>query len=86
MRVPRDDEAQSVNPTFDWVAQTPAGTQVMPTFVSAPTLAPSDIVKGGETTGDIYFEVGAARGDFFLIFKPISEPFDDSRGVWKVTI
>ncbi len=79
----RDDAAQPYN-LFDWRLQTPGGTVQDAGFVSAATLDSGDLVSGGTVTGDIYFEVGAETGDFFVVYKP--DPFDAARGVWKVTI
>jgi hypothetical protein len=79
----RDDAAQPYN-LFDWRLQAPGGTVKDPGFVSASTLDSGDLVTGGTVTGDIYFEVGAETGDFFVIYKP--DPFDAARGVWKVTV
>ena len=41
-------------------------------------------VETFRTSGNVVFEVGAAKGDFFIIYKP--DPFDASRGIWKVTV
>ncbi len=79
----RDDAAQPYN-LFDWRIQTPGGTVQDAGFVSAATLGSGDLVSGGTVTGDIYFEVGAETGDFFVVYKP--DPFDAARGVWKVTV
>lgn len=82
----RNDDAQPINPVLDWSLLTPAGVQIDPAFVSVPALGPGTLVKGGESVGDLYFDVGAQRGDFYAIFKPFAEAFEESRGVWKVTI
>ena len=82
----RNGEAQDVNSFFDWKLQTPAGTQVDPAITSAPTLPAVGLVQGGEVVGDLYFEVGAQRGDFYAIYQPASKLFDESRGLWKLTI
>jgi len=81
----RDDDTQQYY-DGDWRLQTPSGTVLDPDFVTPPTLAlvPTDVVDGGTATGDVYFEVGAERGDFYIIYKP--DPFDDARGIWKVSI
>jgi uncharacterized protein DUF4352 len=81
----RNTDAQSYS-YVDWRLQTPAGQVMDPTIVSVPTLAlgPTDLVKGGEVSGDVYFEIDGQKGDFYLIYKP--ELFDASRGIWKVTV
>jgi hypothetical protein len=57
------------------------------TFTSAPTFQSGTLVGGGEQAGDdVYFPVDGQKGDFHLIFKPLSDPFGDERGVWKVSI
>jgi uncharacterized protein DUF4352 len=82
----RDQSAQDVS-QFDWKVQSPTGTQLDSTFTTAPQLpVRSGLAQGGEATGDLYFEVGAQRGDFYVIFKPLADPFDSDRGVWKITI
>lgn len=78
-----DDSAQPYN-LFDWRLQSPGGTVQDPTITSAPTLKAGDLVSGGEVAGDIYFDVGDEKGDFFIIYKP--DPFDAARGIWKVTV
>jgi hypothetical protein len=82
----RNGEAQDVNPFFDWKLQTPAGTQVDPAITSASTLPAVGLVQNGEVAGDLYFAVGDQRGDFFAIYQPASKLFDESRGLWKLTI
>lgn len=42
-----------------------------------------NIVKGGKVSGKVVFEVGATKGDFYVIYKP--DPFDAARGIWKTT-
>jgi hypothetical protein len=81
----RNSDNNEENP-LDWKLQTPNGNQINMTFTSAPTLAPGDLVGGGEQAGDIYFPVDGQRGDFYVVFKPLSDPFGDSRGIWKVSI
>ncbi len=82
----RSGEAQDVNPFFDWKLQTPAGTQVDPVVTSAPMLPAAGLVQAGELAGDLYFDVGEQRGDFYVIYQPASKLFDQSRGIWKLTI
>jgi Domain of unknown function (DUF4352) len=85
----RNDDAQPYS-YVHWRLQTPAGQVIDPTFVvGAPILGqasglPSDLLKGAEATGDVYFQVGGEKGDFYLIYKP--SPLDASRGIWKVTV
>ncbi|MEX2253838.1 MAG: hypothetical protein WEC34_00220 [Acidimicrobiia bacterium] len=81
----RDDGTQGYTP-FDWSVQTPAGQVIQPTFSLSPTLDTGDLIKGGEIAGDVIFEVGPQRGDFYVIYTPSSELFEDSRGIWKLTI
>lgn len=80
--VNRDDTTQPVNP-FDWRLQTPAGQVLDITFLG-DNFAGSDLVTGGSISGQVVFEIGGTRGDFFLIYKP--DPFDAARGIWKVTV
>jgi hypothetical protein len=79
----RDDEAQPYN-TFDWKLQTPNGQVIDPTFTSANQLGSGDLVKGGTVSGRVVWEIGATKGDFFVIYKP--DVFDAARGIWKVTL
>ena len=80
----RDEEAQPFN-LLDWRLQTPNGQILDPTFSSAEgTLSAGDLIEGGEVSGKVIFEIGAATGDFFVIYKP--DPFDAARGLWKVTV
>ena len=82
--VNRDDEAQSYN-LLDWRLQTPNGQILDPTFTSAEgTLSAGDLIEGGNVSGKVIFEIGAATGDFFIIYKP--DPFDAARGLWKVSV
>ena len=80
----RDDEAQPYN-LLDWRLQTPNGQILDPTFTSADgALSAGELIKGGNVRGKVIFEIGAATGEFFLIYKP--DPFDAARGLWKVTL
>lgn len=79
----RDDKAQPYN-TFDWVLQTPNGQVIDPTFTSEQQLGSGDLVQGGTVSGNVIWEIGAATGDFFIIYKP--DPFDAARGIWKVPV
>lgn len=78
-----DDKAQPYN-TFDWKLQTPNGQVIDPGFSSADQLGSGDLVKDGTVSGKVVFEVGANKGDFFVIYKP--DAFDAARGLWKVTV
>ncbi|MCI0633971.1 MAG: DUF4352 domain-containing protein [Actinobacteria bacterium] len=82
----RNGEAQDVNPFFDWKLQTPSGTLIDPAITSAATLPAVGLVQDGEVAGDLYFAVGEQRGDFYAIYQPASKLFDESRGLWKLTI
>lgn len=79
----RDEEAQPYN-TFDWKLQTPNGQVIDPTFTSGNQLGSGDLVMDGSVNGNVVWEIGAAKGDFFVIYKP--DPFDAARGIWKVTV
>lgn len=78
----RDDKAQSYN-YFDWKIQTPSGQVIDPTFSTVDTLGSGDLVKGGKVSGKVVFEVGATKGEFYVIYKP--DQFDAARGIWKAT-
>lgn len=79
----RDDKAQSYN-YFDWKLQTPNGQVMDPTFSTVDGLLNSgDLVKGGKVSGKVVFEVGAMKGEFYVIYKP--DQFDAARGIWKAT-
>lgn len=80
----RDAEAQPYN-YFDFKLQTPKGQVIDPTVSSIEgALNAGDLIKGGTVSGKIVWEVGATKGDFFVIYKP--DPFDAARGLWKVTL
>lgn len=83
----RNSDPQSFS-YINWRLQTPSGQVLDPTFVTAPILGGTggltDIVKGAEVAGDVYFQVGGEHGEFYALYKP--EPFDASRGVWKVAV
>jgi Domain of unknown function (DUF4352) len=82
----RNSDNNDINTTLDWKLQTPNGNQVMQTFTSAATLTSGTLVGGGEQAGDIYFNVDGQKGDFYVVFKPVSETFGNERGIWKVTV
>jgi hypothetical protein len=71
---------------LDWKLQTPNGNRIDTTLVAAPTLPFGTLVGGGEQAGDVYFPVGAQKGDFYVVFKPLSDLGGDEQGIWKVTI
>jgi hypothetical protein len=71
---------------LDWKLQTPNGNRIDMTFTSAPTLQPGTLIGGGDQAGDVYFPIGGQKGDFYVIFKPLSDLFGEERGVWKVSI
>lgn len=80
----RDDKAQPFN-VLDWRLQTPNGQILDPTFTSADgALSAGDLIEGGNVQGKVFFEIGAATGDFFVIYKP--DPFDAARGLWRVRL
>lgn len=79
----RDSEAQSYN-TFEWKLITPTGTIIDP-YLGGEQLGSGDLAGGGgQIAGQLIWEVGAAPGDYYIVYDP-SDPGDD-RGVWKVTI
>ena len=80
----RDTKAQPYNP-FHWKLLTPTGTIIDPCFCSSPNeLRSGDLAQGGAVSGNIVWEVGSAKGDFYVIW---DDPgFGAERGVWKVTI
>jgi hypothetical protein len=81
----RNSDTNAENP-LDWELQTPNGNRINIAIVAAPTLTPGTLVGGGEQVGDVYFEIGPQRGDFYVIFKPLSDPLGEERGIWKVSI
>lgn len=78
----RDSKAQSYN-TFNWKLITPQGTIIDP-CLCGKQLGSGDLVNGGTISGQLVWEVGAQKGDFYIIFDPPG--FDEARGVWKVTV
>ena len=79
----RDDSSQPVS-VFDWRVQTPQGTVIDPSFtLEDGMLEGADLIGGGATEGDVYFEAGDERGTYFVIYKP--DPFDAARGIWGVS-
>ena len=82
----RNSDTNAINTFLDWKLQTPTGNQVMQTITSAPTIPPGTLVGGGEQTGDIFFDVDGQKGDFYVVFKPASDPFGEEQGLWKITL
>lgn len=79
----RDNRAQPYN-VFDWKLQTPNGQVIDPTFSpSVQQLGSGDLVQGGNVAGKVAFEVGAAKGQYVVIYKP--DPFDAARGLWRIS-
>ena len=78
----RDSKAQSYN-TFNWKLITPQGTTIDP-CLCGKQLGSGDLVNGGTITGQLIWEVGPQKGDFYIVFDPPG--FDEARGVWKVTV
>ena len=79
----RDSDAQPYN-TFDWKLITPGGTIIDP-LITAEQLGAGDLAgSGGQIAGQLIWEVGAAPGDYFIVYDPAD--FGDDRAVWKVTI
>lgn len=79
----RDDRSQPYN-TFDWNLQTPQGQVIDPTFTSQDQLGAGDLVEGGTVSGKVVWQIGAAKGQFFVVYKP--DPFDAARGIWPVSV
>ncbi len=78
----RDSKAQSYN-TFDWKLITPQGTIIDP-CLCGKQLGSGDLVNGGTVNGQLIWEVGVQKGDFYVIYDPPG--FDEARAVWKVTV
>lgn len=81
----RNKDTNDANP-LDWKLQTPNGNRIDTTFTSAPMLQAGSLVGGGEQAGDVYFPVDGQKGDFYVVFKPASDPFGEDQGIWKVSI
>lgn len=80
--VNRDDRAQPYN-TFDWKLITPGGTIIDP-YPGGEQLGAGDLVAGGSISGQLIWEVGAEKGDYYIIYDPAD--FGEDRGVWRVTL
>jgi hypothetical protein len=74
----------------DFSIQTPSGEVYSPAIVvegGGDRLGINGgLVHGGTTEGDLWFHIGDKRGDFFITFEPQSDPNNDDRGVWKVSV
>jgi hypothetical protein len=82
----RNSDTNAINALLDWKLQTPNGNQVIQTITSAPTIPAGTLVGGGEQAGDIFFDVDGQKGDFYVVFKPASDPFGEEQGLWKITL
>lgn len=70
---------------FDWKLQTPDGAVIEPTYLSTTEqLGSGQLGKGEKATGKVAWEIGATRGDFFVIYKP--DIYNSDRGIWKVKV
>jgi hypothetical protein len=79
----RDDKAQSYN-VFEWKLITPQGQIIDPTITSTKQLGSGDLAKGGTVSGQVIWEVGSQKGDYYVVYDP--SDFGDERAVWKATI
>ena len=79
----RDNDAQSYN-TFDWKLITPSGTIIDPCLCS-DQLGSGDLANGGTVSGQLVWEVGDLKGDYYIVFDP-SDLSNENRGVWKLTV
>jgi hypothetical protein len=79
----RNKGSQPYN-VFDFKLQTPNGQVIDPSISSGQSLGSGDLVSGGTASGQVVWEVGTQKGDFYVIYKP--KPFDASRGIWGVTV
>jgi hypothetical protein len=81
----RNSDTNNAAP-LDWKLQTPNGNRIDMTITGRPTLPFGTLVGGGEQAGDVIFPVDGQKGDFYVVFKPLSDPLGDEQGIWKVTI
>jgi len=80
----RDAKAQHYSAS-DWKLITPIGTVIDPTFTSVDgRLGSADLVTGGTVSGQVPFEVGSTKGDYYVIYDP--DLGTSNRGIWKVTL
>ena len=78
----RDDGAQSYN-TFEWKLLTPNG-QIIDPYLGGKQLGSGDLASGGTVSGQLIWEVGQTKGDFYVIYDP--SDLGVERAVWKATI
>ena len=79
----RNSDSQSYSDS-DWRVQTPSGSVVDSTIdTNSGALNSGDLIKGGTASGEIAFDVGSAKGNYYLLYKP--KALDASRGVWRIT-
>lgn len=76
-----DDQVRTYGPS-DWKLL-PAGNVIQPAFGSIRQLGSGELAEGAMVSGQIVWEVGSQRGDFYIVFEPPGA--GDARGVWKVT-
>jgi hypothetical protein len=81
----RNSDTNAMSP-LDWKVQTPNGNRIDSTFSSAAPPLSGTLVGGGEQAGDVIFPIDGQKGDFYVVFKPLSDLGGDEQGIWKVTI
>lgn len=80
----RDDAVQSYN-VFEWKLITPQGQIIDPTISSTPKqLGTGDLVTGGTVSGQVVWQVGDQKGDYYAVYDP--SDFGDERAVWKAVL
>ncbi|MCZ7525315.1 MAG: DUF4352 domain-containing protein [Acidimicrobiia bacterium] len=79
----RDDRKQAYHP-WQWQLQTPSGVVHNPRAYLGPMLGSGELLPGSSVEGAVYFEIGAERGDCYVLFKP--ELLDAARGVWRIVV
>lgn len=79
----RDDKAQRYN-VYEWKLITPAGQIIDPTITSTKQLGSGDLAQGGTVSGQVIWEVGGQKGDYYIVYDP--SDFGDERAIWKTTI
>jgi hypothetical protein len=89
VNVRNQSEASQRYGVFDWQLQFPDGHVEMPTLNMRPdALSFGSLVRGGEVTGTVAFEVGPTTGGFFVLFgdaMPLPGSRSSGYGVWPVT-
>lgn len=78
------DKASQPYDSYDWHLQTPNGQIIDPTSMFDDDMGSGALVNGGNVSGQVAFEVGSLKGEYYLIYAP--DFWDDARGIWKVTI